>query len=202
MTNSGSECTLISKSWRGRQGAHERGRGLPQGDLRARGRGPAGNDVGLAERMGVSAPSATAMMKRLDELGLVERAPYHGVTLDREGPALRPRGAPSPPAARALPRRLARHVARRGPRGGRPARARALGEARGADRRSARISDARPARRSDSGQRAADLRRARHVRSSDLASGTPPPSRASRTATPRFSATSPRSRSSPGRSSS
>lgn len=39
----------------------------------------------IAERMGVSAPSATAMMKRLDELGLVERAPYHGVTLTERG---------------------------------------------------------------------------------------------------------------------
>ena len=39
----------------------------------------------LAERMSVSAPSATAMMKRLDELGLVERAPYHGVTLTEKG---------------------------------------------------------------------------------------------------------------------
>ena len=39
----------------------------------------------LAERMGVSAPSATAMMKRLDELGLAERAPYHGVTLTERG---------------------------------------------------------------------------------------------------------------------
>jgi len=39
----------------------------------------------LAERMGVSAPSATAMMKRLDELGLVERAPYHGVALTERG---------------------------------------------------------------------------------------------------------------------
>jgi DtxR family Mn-dependent transcriptional regulator len=39
----------------------------------------------IAERMAVSAPSATAMMKRLDELGLVERAPYHGVTLTEKG---------------------------------------------------------------------------------------------------------------------
>ena len=39
----------------------------------------------LAERMGVSAPSATAMMKRLAELGLVERAPYRGVVLTRKG---------------------------------------------------------------------------------------------------------------------
>ena len=39
----------------------------------------------LAERMGVSAPSATAMMKRLAELGLVERAAYHGVVLTERG---------------------------------------------------------------------------------------------------------------------
>ena len=39
----------------------------------------------LAERMHVSAPSATAMMKRLAELGLVERAPYRGVVLTQKG---------------------------------------------------------------------------------------------------------------------
>ena len=39
----------------------------------------------LAERMEVSAPSATAMMKRLAELGLVERAPYRGVVLTERG---------------------------------------------------------------------------------------------------------------------
>ncbi len=39
----------------------------------------------LAERMGVSAPSATAMAKRLAELGLVERAPYRGVALTDDG---------------------------------------------------------------------------------------------------------------------
>jgi DtxR family transcriptional regulator, Mn-dependent transcriptional regulator len=39
----------------------------------------------LAGRMGVSAPSATAMTKRLAELGLVERAPYRGVVLTQEG---------------------------------------------------------------------------------------------------------------------
>jgi DtxR family Mn-dependent transcriptional regulator len=39
----------------------------------------------LARRMGVSAPSATAMTKRLDELGLVERLPYRGVALTEEG---------------------------------------------------------------------------------------------------------------------
>jgi DtxR family transcriptional regulator, Mn-dependent transcriptional regulator len=39
----------------------------------------------LAERMGVSAPSATAMTKRLDEVGLVERRPYRGVALTDAG---------------------------------------------------------------------------------------------------------------------
>ncbi len=39
----------------------------------------------LARRMGVSAPSATAMTKRLDELGLVERLPYRGVALTDAG---------------------------------------------------------------------------------------------------------------------
>jgi DtxR family transcriptional regulator, Mn-dependent transcriptional regulator len=39
----------------------------------------------LAARMGVSAPSATAMTKRLAELGLVERAPYRGVALTEAG---------------------------------------------------------------------------------------------------------------------
>ena len=41
----------------------------------------------LASRMGVSAPSATAMTKRLAELGLVERAPYRGVALTEQGRA-------------------------------------------------------------------------------------------------------------------
>src|SRR5206468_5765089 len=39
----------------------------------------------LAQRMGVSPPSATAMTKRLDELGLVERLPYRGVALTDGG---------------------------------------------------------------------------------------------------------------------
>jgi DtxR family Mn-dependent transcriptional regulator len=39
----------------------------------------------LAQRMGVSAPSTTAMTKRLDELGLVERLPYRGVALTDAG---------------------------------------------------------------------------------------------------------------------
>jgi DtxR family Mn-dependent transcriptional regulator len=39
----------------------------------------------LAERMQVSAPSATAMTKRLAELGLLERTAYKGVVLTNRG---------------------------------------------------------------------------------------------------------------------
>ncbi len=39
----------------------------------------------LAERLGVTAASASGMVKRLGELGLVEHAPYRGVTLTEQG---------------------------------------------------------------------------------------------------------------------
>ena len=39
----------------------------------------------LAERVGVSPPSATAMLKKLAELKLLRHEPYHGVTLTRAG---------------------------------------------------------------------------------------------------------------------
>lgn len=39
----------------------------------------------LAERLGVTAASASGMVKRLGELGLVEHRPYHGVSLTEEG---------------------------------------------------------------------------------------------------------------------
>jgi DtxR family Mn-dependent transcriptional regulator len=39
----------------------------------------------LARRMGVSPPSATAMIKKLAELGLVEHTPYRGATLTPVG---------------------------------------------------------------------------------------------------------------------
>jgi DtxR family Mn-dependent transcriptional regulator len=39
----------------------------------------------LAERLGVSAASASAMVKRLEPLGLVSRRPYHGVELTDTG---------------------------------------------------------------------------------------------------------------------
>ena len=39
----------------------------------------------LAERVGVSAPSTTAMLKKLAAFGLVEHEPYRGVLLTRAG---------------------------------------------------------------------------------------------------------------------
>jgi DtxR family Mn-dependent transcriptional regulator len=39
----------------------------------------------LAERLGVTAGSASGMVKRLDELGLVEHRPYRGVSLTKDG---------------------------------------------------------------------------------------------------------------------
>ena len=39
----------------------------------------------LADRMGVTAASASGMVKRLGELGLVEHQPYHGVSLTEDG---------------------------------------------------------------------------------------------------------------------
>ena len=40
----------------------------------------------LAERLGVTPASASGMIKRLCELGLVEHRPYRGVLADRRGP--------------------------------------------------------------------------------------------------------------------
>lgn len=39
----------------------------------------------LADRLGVTAASASGMVKRLDELGLVEHQPYRGVSLTEDG---------------------------------------------------------------------------------------------------------------------
>src|SRR3954463_3366031 len=46
--------------------------------------GPVSNNA-LAERLGVSAASASAMVKKLDGLGLVSHVPYRGVELTTEG---------------------------------------------------------------------------------------------------------------------
>jgi DtxR family transcriptional regulator, Mn-dependent transcriptional regulator len=45
---------------------------------------PVGNNE-LAERLGVPPGTASAMVKRLDELGLAKHTPYHGVRLTAEG---------------------------------------------------------------------------------------------------------------------
>src|SRR5215210_1988651 len=42
----------------------------------------------LAERLGVTPASASAMVKRLDEMGLARHAPYHGVELTERGSRL------------------------------------------------------------------------------------------------------------------
>jgi DtxR family Mn-dependent transcriptional regulator len=53
--------------------------------LERRGDGPAVSTNALAERMGVSAASASSMVKKLDSLGLVEHVPYRGVVLTQRG---------------------------------------------------------------------------------------------------------------------
>jgi DtxR family Mn-dependent transcriptional regulator len=52
--------------------------------LQRRGEGPVGTSA-LAERLGVSPGTVTAMVKRLAELGLAVHEPYRGVTLTRSG---------------------------------------------------------------------------------------------------------------------
>jgi DtxR family Mn-dependent transcriptional regulator len=52
--------------------------------LEARDGQPVSNTA-LAERLGVTAASASGMVKRLGELGLVEHRPYHGVSLTEAG---------------------------------------------------------------------------------------------------------------------
>jgi DtxR family transcriptional regulator, Mn-dependent transcriptional regulator len=55
--------------------------------LQTRGGGAVSNNA-LAERLGVTPASASGMVKRLQELGLVTHVPYHGVRLTPEGVAL------------------------------------------------------------------------------------------------------------------
>jgi DtxR family Mn-dependent transcriptional regulator len=52
--------------------------------LESRGKGAVSTNA-LAERLGVTPASASGMVKRLDELGLVTHAPYHGVQLTAQG---------------------------------------------------------------------------------------------------------------------
>ncbi len=55
--------------------------------LESRGEEPVSNNA-LAERLGVTAASASGMVKRLGELGLVSHEPYRGVRLTPEGISL------------------------------------------------------------------------------------------------------------------
>ncbi len=52
--------------------------------LHDRGEGPVSTSA-LAERLGVSPGTVTAMLKRMGETGLVKHVPYHGVTLTPAG---------------------------------------------------------------------------------------------------------------------
>lgn len=52
--------------------------------LSRRSDGPVGTSA-LARRLGVSPGTVTAMLKRMDDLGLVEHRPYHGVALTAAG---------------------------------------------------------------------------------------------------------------------
>src|SRR6188472_1052933 len=133
-----------------------RGRGLRQGDLRARAapRGPCRHERarraavrhrGLRLGHGQEARRAGARQPR----AIPRRAPDGG------GPPRRARDAAPPPPARALPRRDARRPLGPRPRRGRGPRARALRGARGADRRQARQPDARSPRRPDPDRRPA-----------------------------------------------
>ena len=94
----------------------------------------------LAREMGVSPASASAMVKKLAALALVEHAPYRGVSLTAEGEQV---ALEVIRHHRLLELYLAETLGiarRRGARRGRPARARALRGARGSDRRGARLS--------------------------------------------------------------
>src|SRR3954463_8450857 len=118
--------------------------------------GPVTNNA-LAERLGVSAASASNMVKKLGGLGLVEHAPYHGVELTPAGRRValevlrhhRLPGLDLPQAPRVPGGRGPAEAGGSRERRGRGARAPHLGGARGADRGSARQPHARPTRRPD-----------------------------------------------------
>src|SRR5271163_5100365 len=52
--------------------------------LEARGEEPVSTNA-LAERLGITPGSVSAMLKKLDELGLITHIPYRGVRLTAEG---------------------------------------------------------------------------------------------------------------------
>ncbi|MGI8411255.1 MAG: metal-dependent transcriptional regulator [Solirubrobacteraceae bacterium] len=55
--------------------------------LQARGEGPVGTSA-LADRLGLTPGSVSAMLRKLQELGLLSLTPYHGVQLTDEGKQL------------------------------------------------------------------------------------------------------------------
>jgi DtxR family Mn-dependent transcriptional regulator len=57
-------------------------------ELQCRGDGGTVSTNDLAERLGVTAASASAMVKKLAQRGLTEHAPYHGVQLTADGERL------------------------------------------------------------------------------------------------------------------
>src|SRR4051812_50196385 len=64
--------------------------------------GPVSNNA-LAERLGVSAASASKKVKKLDGVGLVEHVPYHGGVLTPAGRRGALRGLRPPPPPRRFP---------------------------------------------------------------------------------------------------
>ena len=86
----------------------------------------------LAERLGVTAGSVSAMLRRLDEMGLTTHVPYRGVRLTARRPQGGPGGDPPSQAAGELPRTGTRYAMGQDPRRGRGAGARDLGGPRGA----------------------------------------------------------------------
>ena len=123
--------------------------GLREGHLHTRGAARLRVDERPRSAARVRPGSVSGMLRKLVEprprraRALSRRTPH------RRGPSRRARGDPSSPAARGVPRGVPRHDLGRGACGGRGARARAVGGARGTDRPEARRSDRRPARRSD-----------------------------------------------------
>ena len=108
----------------------------------------------LAERLGVAPSSVTAMLKRLDELGLVRYEPYHGVTLTAAGERVALEVIRHHRLIEAFLAETLGNALGPRPRRGRGARALHLGGPRAADRRQARQPDARPPRRPDPDARA------------------------------------------------
>ncbi len=128
--------------------------GLPQGHLDRP--GVVAEKVStkmLAERIGVSASTASESIRKLADQGLVDHEKYGAVTLTDGGPQGRAGDGAPAPADGDVPGPRARLQLGRGARRGRGARARRLRPDAGPHRRQAGLSDARPARRSDPGRR-------------------------------------------------